>query len=239
MQFIDNLHSVDKNGIIFSSAHHMRLRIVGRGNIIHKTDPTNFNEVVRKRMINGAYLKQLRQSSKYTLAQLSEETGYTASFLSQIERGLKEPSLATLRKLSECFGVPLVSFFSNDENDAAEEERSGGYAIVRRESRHTVELPGLAVKCETLSPSMPVSGGREHFVRGAIYTVTPGSWCSEGMVSHTYDECIYVLRGQIKVCVQDRTVFLSDGDCIYICAATRHNFQNCGEEDCSCLTFSD
>ena len=101
-------------------------------------------------LINSAYLRHVRLARHYTLNQLSKETGCTASFLSQIERGLKEPSLATLRKISECLDVSLVSFFIQPETDppggdspAAEE----GYHIVRRGEGVRLNLPELSARC--------------------------------------------------------------------------------------------
>ena len=43
------------------------------------------------------HLKDIRKSKNMTLATLGEKTGYTASFLSQIERGLNRPSIEALR----------------------------------------------------------------------------------------------------------------------------------------------
>ena len=66
-------------------------------------------------MINGSYLRQLRLSRNCTLKQASAAAGCTASFISQVERGLKEPSLSTLRNLADFFGVSLVSFFQTTQ----------------------------------------------------------------------------------------------------------------------------
>ena len=187
-------------------------------------------------MINGKYLKELRRSRHYTLVQLSREIGYTASFLSQIERGLKEPSLNTLRKLSECLEVPMISFFSQSDGGEDDQLLAGGYSIVRQNARRSVDIPGLSVRCEALTPQMSAEGGR--FLRGTVYTICAGEWCSEGMVSHTYDECTYVISGKLAASLPDAVTELQEGDCIYVSAETRHNFRNCGTKDCVLLTFS-
>lgn len=188
-------------------------------------------------MFNGDYLKQLRKSGSYTLARLSEETGYTASFLSQIERGLKEPSLTTLRKLSETLEVPIASFFSAEASDAAQPSRqTGGCSIVRKNARPEVVIPGLATKCEFVTE--PSSGDAGHLLHGIIYTLFPGCDVSEGLVNHTYDECIYVLSGETTVLLTDQSIHLQEGDCIYINASTRHNFRNCGPTSSVLLSFS-
>ena len=38
-------------------------------------------------------IRELRRRKNFTLRQLSEKTGYTVSFLSQLERGIKNPCL--------------------------------------------------------------------------------------------------------------------------------------------------
>lgn len=188
-------------------------------------------------MFNGSYLKQLRKSGGYTLSRLSTETGYTASFLSQIERGLKEPSLTTLRKLSETLGAPVASFFSGEESDASQISRkTGGCSIVRKNNRPEVVIPELATRCEFVTE--PSSGDAGHSLRGIVYTLLPGSDVSEGLVSHTYDECIYVLSGEVSVLLADQSIPLREGDCIYISALTRHNFRNGGPNASTLLSFS-
>ena len=187
-------------------------------------------------MINSAYLRHVRLARHYTLNQLSKETGCTASFLSQIERGLKEPSLATLRKISECLDVSLVSFFIQPETDppggdspAAE----AGYHIVRRGEGVRLNLPELSARCE-----MVTAPSEQRPLRGFLYTLAPGEWCSEKMIAHPVDECVYCLSGQLKVYIGERVDILQHGDCLYVNAMELHNFQNCGDEDCTQLTFT-
>ncbi|MGM9661927.1 MAG: helix-turn-helix domain-containing protein [Oscillospiraceae bacterium] len=189
-------------------------------------------------MINGSYIRQLRKSNHYTLAQLSEETGYTASFLSQIERGLKEPSLTALRKLSASLGVPVPSFFSSEEDTNSEEIQSGeGYsAVVRWKNRKPVYFPGSSTLCEAITPTSVQ--GKELSLHGLIYTIQPGQFCSEGMINHSFDECTYVLQGEMQAFLADQETCLQAGDCLYVQAGTRHNFRNCGEVDCVLLSFS-
>ena len=46
-------------------------------------------------------IRELRRRKNFTLRQLSEKTGYTVSFLSQLERGIKNPSLDALRAIAQ------------------------------------------------------------------------------------------------------------------------------------------
>ena len=188
-------------------------------------------------MVNGAYLRSLRQNRNYTLERLSRETGYTASFLSQIERGLKEPSLTTLRKLSECLGVPIFSFFVESSEEGAASGEEMGYSVVRKDLRTKMDFPGLAIKGEAIT-RFPGAGGAKPALRGILYTISSGQWSSEGLVSHTYDECTYVLQGSIRIAFPDASVEISAGDCIYICAGMKHNFFCREDEDSVLLAFN-
>lgn len=58
-------------------------------------------------------IRELRRRKNFTLRQLSEKTGYTVSFLSQLERGIKNPSLDALRAIAQALDVSLVSLMNN------------------------------------------------------------------------------------------------------------------------------
>ena len=57
---------------------------------------------------------------KYTLKQLSEESGLSIGFLSQLERGLSSIAIDSLAKLATILGVSLSSFFDS----SADQEKS-------------------------------------------------------------------------------------------------------------------
>ncbi|RKJ75028.1 XRE family transcriptional regulator, partial [Butyricicoccus sp. 1XD8-22] len=57
----------------------------------------------------GQYIKQLRKQKAYSLVQLSELSGVSNSYLSQIENGKFIPSVEVLDKLHKPLEVDLVS----------------------------------------------------------------------------------------------------------------------------------
>lgn len=182
-------------------------------------------------MVNGVYLRELRKKQKLTLVELSQETDCTASYLSQIERGLKEPSLPMLRKLSETLQVPMVSLLHTEQEIPESEQKSPSNIVTYAGQRPVLTLPNLATKSELLTPN-------ETKMRGIVYTVSPGNWSSEDLIGHTYDECTYIFRGRMQAELENATYYLSAGDCIYITAHTKHNFKNCGDEELVAITFS-
>jgi transcriptional regulator with XRE-family HTH domain len=60
----------------------------------------------------GALLRAQRMAADLTLRELSERTRVSNAYLSQIERGLHEPSLSVLRAIAEALDVPLRSLLS-------------------------------------------------------------------------------------------------------------------------------
>ncbi|MBF6841806.1 helix-turn-helix domain-containing protein, partial [Acinetobacter baumannii] len=48
----------------------------------------------------GNKIREVRQKAKLTLNDLASKTGLTASYISQVERGLIDPSISSLRRIS-------------------------------------------------------------------------------------------------------------------------------------------
>ena len=185
-------------------------------------------------MINGMRLKKLRLDKGYTLAKLSQEIGCTASFLSQIERGLKEPSLVMLRKLSDCLSEPIFSLLAAESS--ADNAYVNDYSIVRAHERKQLTIPDLPVKSEAITISARQNEKRQ--MRGIIYRMAPGVFSSEGLISHKFDECAYVFSGEIEIYFENKIEILKQGDCIYINELTRHNFKNISQDEAVLIVFN-
>jgi transcriptional regulator with XRE-family HTH domain len=55
----------------------------------------------------GALLRAQRMAAELSLRELAERTHVSNAYLSQLERGLHEPSLSVLRAIASALGVPL------------------------------------------------------------------------------------------------------------------------------------
>ena len=91
-------------------------------------------------------LRALRRARALTLTEVATALDRSVGWISQVERGLSEPSLSDLRRLAALFEVPLGFFFSNDEAEASER----GY-IVRHANRRTLGERGDGLLEELLS----------------------------------------------------------------------------------------
>ena len=69
-------------------------------------------------VVFGQRLRELRQKRGHTLESLADLTGMSFPFISEMERGLKVPSLTTLIRLAvalECKVTDLVSIFNKTD----------------------------------------------------------------------------------------------------------------------------
>ena len=60
----------------------------------------------------GRYLKTQRQVSDLSLRELARMTNLSNAYISQLERGLHEPSLRVLRALADALGIPLETLLA-------------------------------------------------------------------------------------------------------------------------------
>lgn len=75
----------------------------------HEAPSWKGREPVRMRF--GKRLHELRTSRGYTQMQLAMNAGLDRSFISDIERGVKEPTISTLDMLSIVFSMTLSEMF--------------------------------------------------------------------------------------------------------------------------------
>ncbi len=61
----------------------------------------------------GERLRLLRRSHGWTQMYLSVHTGLNKTYISELEKGRKEPCLRTLETLAQSFDIELSEFFKN------------------------------------------------------------------------------------------------------------------------------
>lgn len=152
----------------------------------------------------GAKIRARRKALKLSLRELAARTDLTASFLSLVERGHNTPSLESLRRITAALDVPLFYFTQRDHPDP----------VVRRNERIKVTFPPGDLTCELLVPNL-----RSH-LEVFISRVHPTAGNIARPTRHASDECIYLMEGRLKVCLQDGEYFLEAGDSIYFNGST-------------------
>lgn len=85
----------------------------------------------------GSLLRAQRVAAELSLRELSERTNVSNAYLSELERGLHEPSLRVLRAIASALGTPLAStlaragLLGDGEADRAAGVRETEAAILR------------------------------------------------------------------------------------------------------------
>ncbi|PJR06984.1 helix-turn-helix domain-containing protein, partial [Sinorhizobium meliloti] len=83
-------------------------------------------------------LRALRRQQSLSLEQLGERTGLTKSYLSKLERGLSEPSISTVLRLAEAYGVGVSQLVGGD--GAAQDEVVSLVRVADREALQRRDL---------------------------------------------------------------------------------------------------
>ena len=65
----------------------------------------------------GEKLRELRQVRGLTQEEMADRCELSKGFISQVERNLASPSIATLTDMLECLGVTLADFFADKGNE--------------------------------------------------------------------------------------------------------------------------
>ena len=91
----------------------------------------------------GEKIRSIRKLKRLTLSDLGEKTDNTAGYLSQVERGLIEPSISSLRKIAAALQTPVYYFLLENSEDSF---------IIRKNNRKVVETPWTETKMTLLSP---------------------------------------------------------------------------------------
>jgi len=57
----------------------------------------------------GGAIRAMRSRRGFSLAELGRRSGYTAAFISMLERNLRDPRLSTLERIAQGLDVSLLS----------------------------------------------------------------------------------------------------------------------------------
>lgn len=160
----------------------------------------------------GKRVQELRLKRNMSIRGLSQCSGMTPSMLSQIERGLVNPSINTLKLISQALDMPMFLFFKEDENKDL---------VVRRDKQKTIGRPDETdVVYSLLTPD--VSGSIEF----CLMSIPARSGAESPFQSHSGEEVAYVMEGPVEILVEDVSYTLETGDSIRIPPMNSHKWIN-------------
>lgn len=164
----------------------------------------------------GHSLRDARHRRGMTLREVADLAGVTESFLSQVERDVASPSIATLRRIAGALGTSIGALL-----DAA-----GPHGhLVRHGDRRVVAYAGLGARDEFLTDG---ANARLQVIESHI---EPGGGTGPEAYAHESDEeCLIVLEGRLDLTVGGEEYRLEAGDAIRYPSRVAHRNQNPGPD---------
>jgi transcriptional regulator with XRE-family HTH domain len=156
----------------------------------------------------GMQLKTLRNSRGWTLEQLSSRSELSEPYLSRLESGMRQPSLAALLTLARVYGIPLAELLGDSE------PRSSRCAITR--AGGNLPRAGNGLKYRLLS------GGAELTDLQAFEVTLPFGRDINKFNHHEGEEWLYILEGRLGLVFGDEEHWLETGDSVHFDARIGH-----------------
>ena len=155
----------------------------------------------------GKKLKELRIAKDLTQEELADRAELSKGFISQLERDLTSPSIATLVDLLQVLGTTINDFFSEE----AEEQ------IVFHDEDYFEKIDTeLNNKTEWIIPN-----AQKNMMEPIRLTLEPGgSTCLD--VPHEGEEFGYVLKGSIKIHIGKKIYSARKGEAFYFTPHSEH-----------------
>jgi transcriptional regulator with XRE-family HTH domain len=159
-------------------------------------------------------IRLLRNQKNMTLKEVSKKTGFSVSFLSQVENGTSSLAITSLQKIAGALSVPISYFFEEPTNKnftTLGAERK--FFRIEQSNMVYARLAGDFVD-RALEP---------------IY-VTLAPRTVQDTYNHQGEEFCYILQGEIVVNINDEEYRLKVGDSIHFPSTLNHAMRNPNDE---------
>ena len=155
----------------------------------------------------GQKVRELRIAKNLTQEELADRSELSKGFISQLERDLTSPSIATLVDILQCLGTNLNEFFSDDEEEQVVFGDEDYFEKKDTDLKNTIEWIIPNAQKNTIEP---------------IYLTLQagGSTCPD--TPHEGEEFGYVLQGAVSIHLGNKTYKAKKGESFYYTADKTH-----------------
>ncbi len=166
----------------------------------------------------GKQIRTYRKQKHLTLKQVADRAECSDVFISQVERNLASPSIATLKRIANALEVNLITLLQADETETDQ-------VVTRRQDRVQFKFPHTEVYSELLTTNI-----RNKQMQPIYKIIKPGAG-SDGTYQHQGEEMGVVLEGTLELTVDDQVYDLEPGDAFYFNSSRSHGYRNTGGID--------
>lgn len=169
--------------------------------------------VQKKRLPLGKRLMKLRKAKRLALKYVSNETGLSAEYISQVEKGEVIPPVAVILQLSRALEVDSGVLLKEDKEKAGKQSEDG---YLKRTQDYAYKTLTPEAKNKHLKAfKVAIDAESEH--KGVSY-------------QHVGEEFIYVLKGTVEVMVGENRNTLPPGENIHFNSSIVHKLRNISSE---------
>lgn len=155
----------------------------------------------------GSKIKELRIAKGLTQEELADRAELSKGFISQLERDLTSPSIATLVDILQCLGSDLKDFFCDVSDDQ----------IVFHDADYFEKIDSdLKNKIEWIIPN-----AQKNAMEPIRLTLEPGGSTYPDL-PHEGEEFGYVLSGSVTIHLGQKLYKAKRGEAFYFTPSTKH-----------------
>ena len=165
----------------------------------------------------------LRKQKGLTQEELADRCELSKGFISQVERELASPSIATLKDMLECLGVTLQNFFTDATNEKI---------VFSPQDMFEKEVPEQGLKITWLVPD-----AQKNSMEPILLELKPGAQ-SQVLPPLEGEEFGFVLRGQISLVIGKKKQVVRKGGSFCLHPSATHYIENSGTKPAAVLWVS-
>ncbi len=180
-------------------------------------------------MTVGEKLRAIRKGRGLSLQQVADAAGLSKAFVSQIESGGANPSLASLKRVGNALDIPLAALFEGEGNGTQSSsppaEEADEVRVVRNRRRKQIVWPGRTTPSYLLTPDLQ---GRLEVM---LDVLEPGGPTEEDerCMTHEGEEFGFILEGRYELTVGDTSIVLEEGDSVTFPSRLPHRGRALGD----------
>lgn len=155
----------------------------------------------------GKKIKALRTQKGLTQEELADRAELSKGFISQVERDLTSPSIATLIDILQCLGTDLKTFFNDSEDTQIVFRKGDFFEKTDAELKNTIEWIIPNAQKNMMEPILvTIEAG------GSTYPDNP----------HEGEEFGYVLKGSVEIHIGAQIFKAKKEESFYFTPAQKH-----------------
>lgn len=171
----------------------------------------------------GDKIRRLRVQNSLTQEELADRSELTKGFISQLERDLTSPSIATLVDILEGLGTNLQEFFNENIDEKIVFSKEDAFETANEDLKYVL--------------NWVIPNAQKNKMEPILIDLEPGGRSKEDL-PHEGEEFGYVINGSIYIYIGMEKHKVKKGESFYYKANANHYISNAGKTKASVIWVS-